>query len=271
MAKNPILLVTATKEDIDGFIKDLPGNLVTSVKKHPVPIKFEDAIKKMVKQVVVAGKTKKKVKGTVIKKKKAKKKIEPTSPLRPNPLKLGDKVWTNNDYGDKYSLQEIVKCTPPRRTYGEYLWTYNTKDGSVGTEESFIPDKFFTLNANDVSHLKKAEFEDALNKTFDEKVLILAVYRKGQKRPWAYYVIPDKSLIWKEITHEYWPYGQSVGYNSQTKVSTVFIKPIEQMTLRLIPISGAPQEILTYLGLHVYNRKWVRIHGAHTAEAEALV
>jgi hypothetical protein len=266
----PILLVTATKDDVAGFIKDLPSNLVTAVKQiKPLPIKFEDAIKKQVKEVVTISlkKEAKKKKGPVIKKKaKKKKKVVGTTPLRPSPLKIGDKVWV--EIGDKWLLAEITLTRPPTRVKKEIVWMYKVSiTDDLFTEDELIPDKIFTLNANDAVYMKEAEFAAALNKTFDEKVVILAVFRKGQKRPWAYYVIPNRDIYLKEQKHVFKPYGN--GYE-QEYTDIVYIKPAEQMTLKLIPVSGAPQEILTYLGLHVYNRKWVRLHGVHADETKAL-
>lgn len=259
--KKPLLIVKL--DSADQFVKNMGDNNLVGKVKIAKAVKFEDAIKKVTipeQPVGVKSKKKKTVKKVV---KKKKKKVEP--PVRQSPFEVGDKIWVYTN--DKWVLTTVTLKRPPDSKKGEICWVYNTSDVTNGdiTEERILPDKIFTLNANDAIMMKEAEFAEALNRTFDEKIFILAVYRKGQKRPWAYYIIPDRKLIWKEQKYIHKPYP----YYEVDQIATIYAKPAANMTLHLMPISSAPQEILTYLGLHIYNRKWVRIHGADLKEAGA--
>ena len=223
MPKNPLLVVSPLEAFVKGVVK-----INKKVKKKPV-------------------------------KKTAKKKIKkPDLPGRPSPFKIGDEVW----YGAGWEFKKgvIHKHTPPRKSYGELVWSYGFKDQDNATfaEENLYPAKIFTLIATDATKMKRAPFQDEMNKLFGADSIVLQVFRDKQKRPWAYYVIPDKNLIFEEKKHTHYPYGPANGYKTED-TSTLQKVPADKVELRLMPISSAPQEILTYLGVHVYGRKWVRL------------
>jgi hypothetical protein len=44
--------------------------------------------------------------------------------------------------------------------------------------------------------------------------------------------------------------------------AVLYVRPVKEIDMKLLPISSAPQEILTYLGLHIYNRKWKKDENA---------
>lgn len=209
---------------------------LTIMKPH-IKVK-KDKFKKLIKKKTPA---KKKVKA------KAKPKV-----VRPSPFKVGDEVWYEKGYS--WIKGKIIKCIKPSAS--ENAWSYSfDKDDSftAHTEDKVLPASMFNLMAADAVRMKWAEFYSVLNQTFDANARILAVYRQGQKKPWAYYVIPDWDSI---IKLESWTY-KSYGYDSKHS-AFLHIQPAAQIELKFMPISSAPQEILTYLGLHIYNRKWKR-------------
>ena len=182
--------------------------------------------------------------------KKVKKPVEPT---RVSPLCVGDEVWLH--FGSTYNKTTITECIRPTKSDGNKEWFYKTalSKHTIQNEQSLIPAKLFSMMATDAVKMKQAGFNEALNNTFDSEALILEVYRSGQKRPWAYYVIPDKTIIWKEQTWNHKLYGENYPVSG-----TLFVKPAKELTMTFLPISSAPQEILTYLGLNIYNKQWSR-------------
>lgn len=178
-------------------------------------------------------------------------------PVRPSPFEIGDRIWTPVT-GEQTCPGVIKKKIAPSKSQGGLVWKYHVlNDGMEASdlrcyeESELFPAAIFTLIATDAVRMKRAIFEDKLNAVFEAQAIILAVYRQGQKKPWAYYVIPDESLLFvNKVTKGFWGVDHIVKLQ-KTLASKVF--------LRLIPVSSAPQEILTYLGLYVYNRKWVRI------------
>jgi len=196
-------------------------------------------------------KAKKKVKAKVKAKKPAAKKEKVIDPPRLSPFTKGDEVWVNRGHLG-HIKSKITKCIRP--TGGDRVWRYETELVGMQVEESLLlPSQIFTMIATDVVRLREAEFTDVLNNTFEAETRILGVYRLNQKKPWAYYVIPDPEVLYKS-TH--WVSKQYV-YN-QPMEAILYVRPTKDIDLKLIPVSSAPQEILTYLGLHIYNRKWKR-------------
>jgi hypothetical protein len=190
-------------------------------------------------------KAKKKVSTKKAKVKKGKEEI-----VRVSPFNKGDLVWVNR--GMSFSKSTITKCIKPGKS--ERAWSYITEFGTI--EEGYLyPASIFSMMATDANRMKVASMNDSLNNTFDGTAIILEIYRVGQKRPWAYYVIPDPAVIQKTIN---WNIKSSVYGYAQNKSATIYIKPVSEITLKLIPISSSAHEILTYLGLHIYNRKWLK-------------
>lgn len=227
------LLIMKKMTDEEGFIKAI-GNLV---KKKPAKKKAKAKVK---------AKPKAKV--------KAKKKVEP--PVRTGPFEVGDKVWYLR--AAAWLPGTIKKCISPKILgKEEQAWAYEIEEtsGQV-TEDDILPAGIFMLLATDVVRMREAPFASPLNAVFDENVFILGAYRKGQQRPWAYYVFPDLEEIKKEEVWFYTDYGSK--YDNH---GVLYVRPAKDISMRLKPISSAPQEILTYLGLHVYNRKWKNYAG----------
>jgi len=189
---------------------------------------------------------------------KAKKKVKVVVPVRPSPFEVGDLVWYTNS--SRVLVRGfILKCEAPLKTHNEIEWMYSigSKDhvDALKIDESDIYlDSMFTLNATDAVKMRISELTSTLNSLFGANACIFEVYRQGQKRPWTYYVLPDKDLLFKSVVYEQKPYGASTYTNTVTSI--VYIKPPKHLAIRLRPVSSAPQEILTYLGLHIYNRKW---------------
>lgn len=222
---NPLLVINH-KDNINNFV----GTLATLKKK-------------------VKGKKAKKV---VTKKKTKTKKEIKIEPVRESPFSKGDSVWLVRS-GGSWVKTTISKCVKPDEYNKE--WTYITSEHGTWGETSFYPVSIFSMMASDANRIKEANFSEALNYTFDGNAVILEVYRTGQKRPWAYYVIPDRSVLHKKIEWK----GKSNPYGySDHRNAIIYTKPVKEISLRLTPISSAPQEILTYLGLHIYNRKWLK-------------
>ncbi len=210
------------------------------------------AVKKAAKVFADAKKKPKKGKSQAKLKSKLKKKRN-LPPPRPSPLELGARVWfyTNN----AFHLGTISACHKPVGVYDKE-WKYaitgdNTSRSVPSLEEcKIIPIKVFHMIANDAVRIELAPFYGQLNTQFDEQaVVIYQVLRKGQRRPWCYYVLPTSDLIWKKHTWK----GQ-YGYDQSGVL-------LNEHVPQLKPVSAAPQEILTYLGLHIYNRKWK--HGSN--------
>lgn len=183
-------------------------------------------------------------------KKKVKKKVVPI-PVRESPFVIGDQVWVSD--GMVYSSATITGCKKP--TGGDQVWDYDLSDGAHYREYSLLPAKLFHLNATDANRIKIAPFQDKLNDSFGGEAMIFQVFRKGQKRPWCYYVLPDgfsrifHTIKWKEKNY----------YSSNTEREGVaHCTTAAKLNIRLLPISSAPREILTYLGLHVYSRLWTK-------------
>lgn len=193
--------------------------------------------------IVKAKKTKKTVK------KKIKKKAIPI-PVRESPFVIGDQVWVSD--GISYSSATITGCKKP--TGGDQVWNYDASDGIHYREDHVLPAKLFHLNATDANRIKIASFQDKLNESFGGEAMIFQVFRKGQKRPWCYYVLPDgfsrifHSIKWKQ---------ENSYYSSDTEREEIVHRTTAiKLNMRFLPISAAPREILTYLGLHVYSRLW---------------
>jgi len=193
-------------------------------------------------------KPKKPAKKKVVKKKVVK---PPPSPVRESPFKLSDVVWRPK--GSYLNLDwvkgKIIKCAHP--TKDDKRWNYTFEDGTEFEEAEIFPLNVFHMIATDAVRLHKACFETELNAAFDGTANIFAVYRGGQKRPWAYYVFP-KGYLATLCKQEEWTgaYGAEKGHLHPV--------PAEKLELRLLPISSHPREILTYLGLHVYSRMWMK-------------
>jgi hypothetical protein len=193
-------------------------------------------------------------------KKSAKKKVvkekvikPPPPPVRESPFKLHDVVWRpkGNYPGVEWIKGKILKCQRP--TKEDKRWNYTFEDGNDFEESQLFPLSIFHMIATDAVKLRKAPFETELNNVFDGTANIFAVYRTGQKRPWAYYVFPKgylntlcKQAEWTNPVYG----GAERGY--------VHLVPAEKLELKLLPISSHPREILTYLGLHVYSRLWMK-------------
>lgn len=192
-------------------------------------------------------KTMKKTKKATKKKAVAKKKSVKKTPTRPSPFKLGDLVWVQ--YGSTLTLETIMKCSPPNKTEGRLEWHYNTT-GHKGVEETDLyPIHIFTFMPTDVHHMNKVDIGRYLNQLFDADAVIFEVFRKGQRRPFCYYVIPSEKIYIKTITGV-----DKYGYELEVQV---YACTSENLPLKLMPISSAPQEILTYLGVHIYGRRWI--------------
>jgi hypothetical protein len=214
---------------------------------------FYDSMEKFKKpkKKILKAKIKTKPLKIKTKKKPAKKKDKPIAdPPRPSPFSVGEEVWVLRSR--EYVKATILKCIKPGDGFKE--WHYvSDKEAYEVPESSLYPAKIFTLIANDVSKMKTSSLASELNNTFDAKAIILEVYRTGQKKPWAYYVIPDPELLYKYVTWKYSQFGFDSDYSAY-----LYVRPTKNISLRLTPISSAPQEILTYLGLHIYNRKWIK-------------
>lgn len=185
------------------------------------------------------------------KKKKAKKKVKAVVPTRPAPFEIGDEVWAESPTGKDWGLTTIVKRRRASKISEE--WVFSTAKDNEHTESQLLPIKVFRMIANDAVRLKRAPFEDELNKAFGGEAIILGVIRQGQKRPWAYYVIPEPAKIWsiyKTTTEGAWGLKQD-------HEAKLYICPAKKLQLQLLPISTVAKEILTYLGLHIYTRRWV--------------
>jgi hypothetical protein len=203
-----------------------------------------DQFKKKSKTKKVKAKAKKKATKKVAKK-------EAPEVVRPSPFEKGDEVWFNRG-NMGWQKTKITKCNKPERYRKE--WRYDIMIGTTLVqldEDQLLPAKIFTLMATDVIRLKDATFTTVLNDTFDEEIRILAAYRAGHSRPWAYYVIPDETVLYKTVKWTYKQYSYQ-----QNGEAVVYVRPVKDIKLQLTPISSAPQEILTYLGNRIYNRKW---------------
>ncbi len=216
----------------------------------PKPLLIMD-VKAIMNMVIKKKKKTTKPKKAAVKKAKAKK-VKPVIDIRHSPFKVGDDIWYERTT-DTWIKGVITKCVKPDLIEGYKHWSYEiNKDESnhIYEECQIFPASIFKLIAIDVTRLRKAEFTDSLNAAFDAEALILAAYRVGQKRPWCYYVIPDLDSIMKV---EHWKvnkWGGDYGYSKR-----LYQYPVEHLK-GYFPVSSAPQEILTYLGLHLYNRKW---------------
>jgi hypothetical protein len=230
---NPLLLIKKMNDGAENF-----ATAMSQFKKKP--------------------KAKKAKKAKAVKKKKpaAKKKDKVVEPPRPSPFALHDEVWVNTGYNG-WSKTKITKTIKP--SGGAKQWTYEVGLATVGhiLERNLLPAKIFTMMATDAIRMKDADFTLSLNTTFEATARILAVYRHSQKRPWAYYVIPDPDVLYKDYK---WV-AKVYGYN-QNMQDILYVRPVKDIDLKLMPVSSAPQEILTYLGLHIYNRKWRRDENA---------
>lgn len=232
----PLLVIK--KDDIEDGVNNFITAVTAANKKKKKKVKVVKAVKKPAKKV-----------------KKAKK-VKPVEPVRPSPFKVGDEVWVNR--GNEYVKGKITKCIPPRKTYKQIHWRYSTTEKMTDEydECQVFPVSIFGMIATDATKMKVSPIGDTLNKIFDADVVILAVYRQGQKRPWCYYVLPDNSTLFHVKKHKSNPYGySSYIIDTETKIYKV---PAEAVKVRLLPISSAPQEILTYLGVHIYSRKWIK-------------
>jgi len=243
---------------MENFVKEVGAKTVTTTVPPLPPLKkFEDEIKP--KPVIVIKKKKK-----VTKKKVAKKKEKPKEePERPSPFKPGDEVWV--ECGSEWKKFKVVKCGKPQK--GSKDWTYDLKNERDEVRSSneceMIPAQVFTLIATDAVKMKEPGWTAALNDQFDGKAKIFAVYRKGQKRPWCYYVIPDPEKVWKEYKWK----GKNYYGATEDMTATLQVHSSSHQMLRLIPIASAPSEILSYLGLKVYNRQYKRDDNGEDTEA----
>lgn len=219
-------------------------------------------LSKPVKVTIKPKKTKAKAKP-----KAKKKKVEPTEPpKRKTPFIMNELIWAR--YGDSYYPGVIKNCLGPKLKYAQG-WTYvlETKakqlQGEHVPEENIIPGRVFKLIATDAVKIKEAPFQDALNTAFNANAQILAVYRQGQKRPWCYYIFPEQGML----THTIQFKGKDSWGNSITDESVVQKKSSEELKLQLLPVAGAPQEILSYLGIHVYGRRWKHVKDTEDVDA----
>jgi hypothetical protein len=195
----------------------------------------------------------KKKKKKVVKKVKV---IKPALPVRESPFELKDEVIYFD--GRRWFPGVITLKDPPNKTNQPYwVYRFNKQFGALAPEGNILPLKIFHLLATDVDRFDTPEWCEALVNHFNSPALILAAYRKGQKRPWAYYVIPDKNEITK--VKDYTTKG-SWGNSVKAQVN-IQIKPANQLNLSLIPISSAPREILTYLGQRLFNGLWRKDNG----------
>lgn len=207
------------------------------------------AVKKSVKAKTKAKKAK------AVKKKKV---VPKPDPPRPSPFEMNDQVWVQRAVGD-WAPAKITKLHKPEPTFKEWSYTVEgdhklLNEGYISVEKDLIPASVFTLMANDVVKMKQAEIGTELNTQFDGNAIILGAYRQGQKKPWCFYVFPDPDLICHNITFK----AKSAWYSEVEQQGRVQKVPSNRCRLRLIPISSAPQELLTYLGIYIYGRKWVR-------------
>jgi len=248
MPKYP--LVTIVLKD---FVNEVGAKKVTV--STPPPKKFEDEIKPKPVPIKVIKKKKK-----VTKKKKEKPKEEPE---RASPFKIGDVVWAES--GGDWRKYTVAGCRKPEKNCKD--WTYTLKSDTESTiflnECDMIPAQVFTLIATDAIKMKEPAMTSTLNYQFDGKAKIFAVYRKGQKRPWCYYVIPDTEKVWKVFKWKGKGYYGAV----EDREATLQAHASAHQMLRLIPIASAPSEILTYLGLKVYNRQYKRDDNGEDTEA----
>ncbi len=245
---HPLLMIG----QVGSFIQEVGAKKVTTSVLPPK--KFEDEIKPkpLIIKKISLKKTAKGKKAT----KKIKKKVKKPEPeVRESPFKVGDPVWACN-YGDEWRKGKVVKHTKPGKDEKDWKYEIEVEKGSnfTATEANIIPAQVLTLIATDALKLKEVSWANELNKQFDGKAKIFAVYRAGQRRPWCYYVIPDPGRVWTEVKFKVKSYYG--GNEDQTAIVQTH-KSSHQM-LRLIPISSAPSEILSYLGLKVYNRQYNR-------------
>lgn len=213
-----------------------------------MPIKSKPLLLVKVDFTKVVKKAKKTTKKKVVK--KAVK--PPAPPVRLSPFKLGDEVWRpkGNYANSDWVKGKILKCSEPKK---EEPWTYSFTDGNEFDEGDLISQKVFHMIATDAIRLKTASFVDSLNNVFDGKASAFGVYRSGQKRPWAYYVFPGG---WQETLCKYTTWTDST-YGGQ-ETAHLWKTTAEECNVKLLPISSHPREILTYLGIHVYSRLWMK-------------
>lgn len=203
------------------------------------------------------------------KKKTVKKKVKPKKPVEPvreSPFQVGDSVWASTMVGDwqKATIGTLSKPGPHSKQWSYTLTRDRGGQMISAIETDLIPASVFALIATDAVRIKTAPWNQELNDQFGGKAMILAVYRQGQKRPWCYYIIPDPEMLWKVYAFKTKQYG----YMEERK-EKLCVRPANKVGVRLLPVSAVPQEILTYLGLHVYNRQWLKSEtdgGADTNE-----
>lgn len=230
------LLMIKPKEILDGGM----FNFVSEMEKLKKKIKAKKAkLKKATKKPVASKKKVKKIKVKL-----------PVEPVRSSPFSIGDEVWLRRST-DTWVKTKIMGCIKP--PVGQKTWRYRTAAEETWDESDFLPVSIFSLMATDAVRMKTAVFTKSLNDTFDADVLILAVYRTGQKKPWAYYVIPDTCVLYTLVK-----WTKKNYYGVEDHSAKLYIGPVKQLNVKFTPVSSAPQEILTYLGLHVYNRQWTK-------------
>jgi len=201
--------------------------------------------------------------GILKKKPKAKKKAaNKPGKKRESPFERGEKVWVKN--GETMSLCNINTTHSQHR--GK-VWCYSVipelKDGQIQAdcryeEDMIYPAHIFKMIATDAYRMKLMEWVEVLNNQFDGKAVVWGVFRIGRnKRPWCYYVFPDGNA---QLTHRI-TYKNTYGYNDSSVVHNV---PAKYAKVSYMPISGTPKEILSYLGVHVYGRRWMQDGGNET-------
>src|SRR5262249_5237490 len=154
--------------------------------------------------------------------------------VRQSPYKVGDRVWVIGR-GSQCLSATITAVNKPQWAGNAY--TYGLKNDVNGTvhtlmEDGILPYGLFHLMANDVVYLKDAAaMINQLNYEFEHQAcMAFQAFRKGQKRPWAYYVIPDWHMLYNTAGAKDED-GFQVEYRTPKKAC---------FTMKIIPISAHP-------------------------------